>query len=279
MLSQFPDNSSWRQHNITIHAKEVFTLNFRDTKPNIFVVNNPNMSTLKIGLSAIPREDSYEFKVEYNTTETLGRPIGSNNLYILNDSAVDIKIVVFSIEKEFDPTILKNMNVSLDGYTIEANAEIRGIKEGIKLPISLDTDSLSSLSGTKSGISWLISKEILSSYTNLASLKKVLEEISDKVEPVDNWVNSNLVSFEETDVTEKVFFTNAKRFKINNLINDGTTDIKMIITKDNNTYDYKVKAGETLKDFTIENSTNCGLSVTAYNTGETITYRILGEYV
>lgn len=145
MIRQFAEISSWRQHNLTIEPHEVFTLNFRDTIPNIFVVNNPNLATLKIGVTSIPREDSYEFKVEYNTTETVGRPIGTNNLYILNDSSIQVKIIVFSIEKDFEPSLLKNMNVSLEGYTIESNSEISGIKEGVSLPVLLSYDVMEKL--------------------------------------------------------------------------------------------------------------------------------------
>ena len=139
-ISQFTNISSWRKNDITIAPHEVFTLNFNqtNTNPNIFVINNPNQATLKIGISSIPREDSYEFKVEYNTNETMGRPIGSKNIYILNDSSITVKVTVFSIEKEFDPAILKNMNISLEGYTIESSSEISGFKEGIVLPIQLD---------------------------------------------------------------------------------------------------------------------------------------------
>ena len=66
MLRQFNNISSWRQHVLTIEPHEVYTLNFRDTLPNIFVLHNPNMSTLKIGISSIPRSDAYEFKIEYD---------------------------------------------------------------------------------------------------------------------------------------------------------------------------------------------------------------------
>ena len=135
MIKQFPNISSWRQYEFIVKANDVYTLNFRDTLPNIFVINNPNMSFLKIGISTIPRHDSYEFKVDYNSNETIGRPVGTNNLYILNDSPVDAKITVFSIEKEFDPTILKNMNVSMDGHTIDADITISNIVEGLILPV------------------------------------------------------------------------------------------------------------------------------------------------
>ena len=132
---QFNDFSTWRQDTITIQPHEVGTVNFKQTTPNIFVIQNPNVALLKVGISSIPYEDKYEFKVDYNTTETIGRPFGSNNLYILNDSSMEVTILVFSIQKEFDPTILKNMNVSLNGYTIESNSEISGVVDGVTLPV------------------------------------------------------------------------------------------------------------------------------------------------
>lgn len=141
MIRQFAEISSWRQHNVTIEPHEVYTLNFRDTTPNIFVVNNPNLALLKVGISSIPRTDSYEFKIEYNTTETFGRPIGTNNVYILNDSSIPVKIVVFSIVKDFEPSLLKNMNVALEGYTIESSTEIADVKDGVVMPVKLDDES------------------------------------------------------------------------------------------------------------------------------------------
>lgn len=178
MLRQFNNISSWRKHDVTIKPHEVFTLNFRDTLPNIFVVNNPNLATLKIGISSIPREDSYEFKVEYNTTETLGRPIGTNNVYILNDSSVPVKIVIFSIEKEFDPALLKNMNVALDGYTIESSSEITGIRDGVLLPVELENEvsnSIKNMSTVLGGFDTNTYPEILTKLQALIDKKVTMD--------------------------------------------------------------------------------------------------------
>lgn len=155
MIKQFNDLSSWRKHDITIEPHELHTLNFKDTRPNIFVIVNSNESQLKIGISNLPRTDSYEFKVEYNTTETVGRPIGTNNLYILNDSSSKASIIVFSIEKEFDPQILKNLNVALNTESLETSSIISGFSEGITVPVdpALKTNQeeiLASLANMKS---------------------------------------------------------------------------------------------------------------------------------
>lgn len=148
MIKQFNNLSSWRKEEITIEPHELYTLNYRDTMPNIFVIVNPNECNLKVGITNLPRVDSYEFKVDYNSTETVGRPIGTHNLYILNDSSAKAKIIVFSIEKEFDPQILKNMNVSMEGYTLETAAVIQGFADGVSLPA--DPELLDSIANLKS---------------------------------------------------------------------------------------------------------------------------------
>lgn len=133
-LKQFNHMSSWRQDEITIAPHETYTLTFRDTTPNVFIVNNPNEAVLKISIGALPRTDSFEFKVEYNSVETIGQPHGTAYLYLLNDTDREAKVKVFSIETIFNPEILKNMNVTLEGYNIITNTEISGFKEGASLP-------------------------------------------------------------------------------------------------------------------------------------------------
>ena len=155
MIQQFNNLSSWRKEEIKIKQHELYTLNYRDTMPNIFVVVNPNVAVLKIGITNLPRTDSFEFKVDYNSTETVGRPIGTHNLYILNDSSKDVTVTVFSIEQEFDPQILKNLNVNLQDYEIQTSAVISGFKAGVAMPIESEVkdnqqEIISSLANLKS---------------------------------------------------------------------------------------------------------------------------------
>lgn len=139
MIQQFNNLSSWRKDEVTIDPHEIYTVNFRDTHPNVFIIQNANAATLRVGISNLPRSNSYEFSIDKNTTEVVGRPIGTNNLYILNDSSINVKILVFSIEKDFDPQILKNMSVSIDAGTIETSGVISGFAEGVTLPVTSPT--------------------------------------------------------------------------------------------------------------------------------------------
>ena len=280
MLRQFPEISSWRKHDITIEPNEVHTLNFRDTTPNIFVLNNPNLATLKIGISAIPRDDSYEFKVEYNTTETIGRPIGTNNLYILNDSSIPVKIVVFSIEKEFDPSILKNMNVSLEGYTLESNSEISGIKEGVKLPVHMDDNQHSELvnvmksieiSGVKTNVS-LPMKLNSTQYTEIKNLITSLNDYMAEMQQEKSSRDTNPTYLNNVDGFNLVAGGN-ESVHFDWLFNDGS-EVTIHRTRNGvKTALFTVKTDEAFADFDIELETNDTLSIESAN-GETVVMRI-----
>lgn len=182
MIKQFDNLSSWRKDEITIEPHETATVNFRDTMPNVFIIQNANAAILRVGISNLPRSNAYEFSIDKNTTEVVGRPIGTNNLYVLNDSSINVKILVFSIEKDFDPQILKNMSVSIDAGTIESSSVISGFAEGVTLPVTAPTllDALTTvqnlISDNNTG-----TQDILSSLTNfkgvhMAALNQCIKE-------------------------------------------------------------------------------------------------------
>lgn len=185
MIQQFNDLSSWRKEEITIKKNELYTLNYRDTRPNIFVVINPNKAVLKIGITNLPRTDSFEFKVDYNSTETLGRPIGTHNLYILNDSSLDINISVFSIEQDFNPEILKNLNVNLQDYTLQTTSKISGFASGVRVPV--DSEVIQNQA------------KIISSLSNLKSV-----DIAALTTAVNSLVGSSAFNTFSTDIKAKV---------------------------------------------------------------------------
>lgn len=197
MLQQFHNMSSWRKETVTISPHEVETLDFLDTNPNMFYIINPNIAILKVGIGSLPRKNSFEFKIEPNTSEIVGRPEGSTKLYILNDSSVEINITVFSVNREFDPSILKNTTVVIDGYEIETGSEIRGIAEGVVLPTEDKNSSLlltalqDILTKLGSGIKEYNSTNILnqlgslmSENTNLNTLLRKLNTIAENTSQI-----------------------------------------------------------------------------------------------
>lgn len=180
MLEQFHNLSSWREENIQIDPNEVYTMRLIDTTPNMFVVINPNPARIKISIGAIPTTDNYETLVDYNSMETFGRPSGTTYLYLLNDSSIPVNLKVFSVQKEFDPVILKNMRVSLENYKVETNTEISGVKDGVALPVTLDVNTYGFISAMNNYFKNLVSTNTYENYTNLKSLLDVLISFKDQ---------------------------------------------------------------------------------------------------
>ena len=87
-MKQFNNLSTWREETVVVKGKECFDLNFRDTTPNMFVIQNPNNAELFVSISKIPTSKNYEFKIGKNCTDTLGRPTPTNRIYISLESAI-----------------------------------------------------------------------------------------------------------------------------------------------------------------------------------------------
>lgn len=135
MIKQFMNTSTWREDDITVKAYETVTVPFLETTPNNFVIQNANNSELKIGISKMPTEDNYEFKVNKNTMEPISRPVGTKYLYIYNDSIVDANIKIFSVNAPFDLSVLKNMHVSVENMDVSVDDFIiGGFEKGVSLP-------------------------------------------------------------------------------------------------------------------------------------------------
>lgn len=135
MISQFPEYSSWREQDINIEPYTLGTMDFLQTNPNIFVIQNPNNASVKVGISKIPTAERYEFQIEKNTTESVGRPIGTHQIYFYNDSSNEISLKVYSLESDFDLSILNNLAINLEHLSIESgNMKLDGFAEGVSLP-------------------------------------------------------------------------------------------------------------------------------------------------
>ena len=176
-MQQFVNLSSWREDNIEIKAGEVYQLSFIDTKPNMFYVQNPNYCKLKVSISKIPTKDNYEFLINENSSEPLGRPIPTGYLYLLNTGTVTANVKVYSIADKFDMNILKNFTVQLDGVTLEASENI-GFKDGVSLPsgtnnigvVSLEsapTENLKTIADNSTGIEKTLDSNLLAIKNNV----------------------------------------------------------------------------------------------------------------
>lgn len=133
-MQQFKANT-WRIHDIIIEPNEVYALDFMQTNPNMFMLQNPNPSPVRIGITRIPTANKYEFSVGANTSDTFGRPVGTGRLFLYNPSSANsLSITVYSNEMNFDMTVLKGINVELGNVNVESSNVIGGFGDGVKLP-------------------------------------------------------------------------------------------------------------------------------------------------
>lgn len=132
--SDFRDFSSWRVDDCILKGGEVYTLDFLDTSPNMFLVQNPNDERILAGVSIIPTETNYEFDIPKNSTVPVGRPIRTNKLYLLNTGMVDIKVKIFSDYLPFDMGAFAGSNMNIEHAEISTDGIVKGFKSGVSLP-------------------------------------------------------------------------------------------------------------------------------------------------
>lgn len=144
----FKDFSSWRVKDISVKGFEVFTLDFLDTNPNQFVIQNPNDVVLYVGLSQIPTDNNYEFKVGRNATIPVGRPLPTQKLYIYNPLGDTVNLKVFSVYLPFEFSMLNNNTMNVEHAEIQTDGIVRGFANGVSIPsgsnligkVALNTD-------------------------------------------------------------------------------------------------------------------------------------------
>lgn len=270
-VEQFHNLSSWREDNLAIDPHEVGVLDLLDTSPNMFVIVNPNKALLKCAISTIPTAGNYEFKVEYNCSEVFGRPTATRKLYILNDSEVKANIKIFSVNKEFDPTVLKNMNVNLKDYVLQTDTMIRGYADGVSLPSGKNMIGYVSLSDTDkqkfddlNGKLTEIKKSILgnANATDYINLYYLLNDvIAQNITEIKNKMNANVIRsnygfYEANDTTYHTdnLADGEQYFKFDFITNDSEKDVYINLTLNDGTSKRIVlKTNETINNLELRN--------------------------
>ena len=141
ILRQFNDSdlSSWREQTQIIKGGEVKEIDFTDTTPNMFIINNPNPATLKISIDSIPRLNNYEFNVDKNSVKSFGKPTGTRKIYVFNTSASDVNIKLYSIKDTFDMNVVKDLIPSIEETTLKTDGVVKGFQAGVSLPAGNNT--------------------------------------------------------------------------------------------------------------------------------------------
>ena len=173
----------WETNNISIEGGEVKEISLDNSKPNMFVLQNPNAVDINISLSHIPTLYNYEFQVKANTTDTFGRPSSTTKVYLFNTGSTTANVKLFSVNDTFDMNILKNTNVSIDGATVrvEDNGVIKGFQAGVSLPAGTNTIGKVGLENSVSNTLTQINSRQETMLTSLDTTKSNVENINTSI--------------------------------------------------------------------------------------------------
>ena len=200
MQNSYRNLSSWREQ--TVEVKHGVTdVDFIDTRPNMFVVQNTSENTLYVGLSNVPSLTNYEFKISPHTTCAIGRPLACTKLFIFQDTNDVFPLKLWSIYDEFNMQILANTQVEMNDIIVQTDGIIKGFGTNAHLPsgdnkigkVELTSDTMAALQvmftslSNASNIMWnkLMSLTVGDTFTNLASIVKALGDTVDKILKVE----------------------------------------------------------------------------------------------
>lgn len=183
------DNAvSWRHQQVNISGHGLKTINFSDTTPNMFMVQNPSAATLHIGISNIPTADSYEFRVNPNSSKTFGRPIQTTELFLLNMSNADITINLYSVLDVFDLGLMQDSTVTIEEGAlkeIKGDGLVKGFAPGVGLPYGVnylgkvDIDHVSDFGDTAKDYLSGLTAQLVDSMTNgFSEIKTILSNLN-----------------------------------------------------------------------------------------------------
>ena len=250
---------SWRHQRVDISGRGLKTIHFMDTTPNMFMIQNPTDATLYIGITNIPTETHYEWKVNPNTSKTFGRPIACDELFILNTTNADISINLFSVLDRFDLSLLTDMTVNLDrsiASEIKGDGIIKGFGAGVSLPagtkhigeVGIDSDTSALINTLVGNFGTLLKKNNVANSVNLFDINETLQTLAATISGGSS-INSTL-SKEQNGNYSMSFADGGQNLKVFYFTNDSENPITITWKEATATSDCSltVKSGETIND-------------------------------
>lgn len=260
---------------VTVAPFNVLTVDYLDTKPNYFRVQNTGSTAIYCSASKVPNTTDYDFMVKAASMKCHAEPFNKTRFYIYNPSGSAITVIITSFEAEFDPLAMVLGNIEVDmPNTIESNTAISSFKSPLpagsnkigSVALEKDTDYLNALAGIKDAIEGqeitlnadsiqleqkdysAVLGSILTAATNAASvdysakLDNILNKIGDNSKPATRFgsgsANSSIAAGTGKKISELIFFSN-----------DSEVDMSITLTDaDGTTSAVSIKAGEVLNN-------------------------------
>lgn len=126
--------STTRQRLVTIPPNSRIVVDFPDTKPNYFYLNNLSVSEVYLGVTMIPDQVRYDKMVGPSQETIFARDQGVTSIQLFNGTGAEAVIDLTTFEKEFDPNVLASASVSVSGSG-GGGGDFDGIIRGFTAPL------------------------------------------------------------------------------------------------------------------------------------------------
>lgn len=254
---------------VAVPAFSVVTVDYLDTQPNYFRVQNNGEAAIYCGTSHIPNQSKFDFMVKAAGVKMFAEPFYRAKLYIYNPSGTEVNITVLSFRAEFDPLTLalSDIEVDMSGVQIESNNVIGGFE--CSLPSGSNSIGKVEVENIKDYQSTLdVIKGNQKDYSvTLASILTAIGNISggsgggssawgaSQIENLLSVIQKKDYILSAAEYTAPaagfaVPFDGKEAVKLNTLSNDGESDLTITFEQANVTgqQTFTLKAGEVLND-------------------------------
>jgi len=118
---------------VEIPAYSTNIVDYMDTKPNYFRVQNQGDATIYCGLASMPTDKSFDFSVKGQTMKMYAEPFKRPKLYLYNPSGSPVTAIVVSFQADFDPLAIALSEIQLDfsAATLEVDSTISSFKAAL----------------------------------------------------------------------------------------------------------------------------------------------------
>ena len=274
----------------TVPAFSITTIDYLDTKPNYFRVQNRGTTEIYCSTNNMPTTKHYDFSVAGKKMKMFAEPYNRTRLYIFNPSGSDVEVAVLSFQAEFEPLTLALSEIEVEmpkefetsmaitsfnaplptgnnkiGKVEVTNgvsaADVTVLKENTQVTAE-NTESAKTLSQTIVNLlGELLSPINVDGKTNLVTIMYELEDLitllSDWFSPI--YCQTHTISFDKKNQNEEILLAGMKSasdsspITIQMLTNDGEGDlvVKMKASLDTSETSLSLKPGESIRDLRL----------------------------
>ena len=280
----------------TVPAFSITTIDYLDTKPNYFRVQNRGTTELYCSTNNMPTTKHYDFAVPGKKMKMFAEPYNRTRLYIFNPSGTDVEVAALSFQAEFDPLTLalseievevpSNFETSTAITSFNASLPTGNNKIGkVEVTNGPSAENIIAIQEASDEIAarmnQLLASAPVSGRFNLANIMVALELFA-----LANTFHKNVKVHEGKNQTNPYFIISSnveKYIAVHMLTNDGEGDLTLTIRShispggDTTAQNLTLKAGESISDLKFQGQeltvkgTNFSfralVSVTDVNTG------------